>query len=73
MTFWEFFNNHEFIGFIFAAMVVFMAAATAEALIVHGFGFLRAKYAPNVPIECDCEPCDCPPGCHDDAAEDEDQ
>lgn len=53
MTFWQFFSEHPFVGFLVSAMAVFFAATTAETLIVNVAAVLRARYG-----GCDCVPCD---------------
>ena len=53
MTFWEFFNNHPFIGFGFSVVALVCAASAVIDGTNAIAGALKAKWG-----GCDCVPCD---------------
>jgi hypothetical protein len=71
MTFWTFFDNSPVSGLLFALAAIYGATSVATGFISGLFGVLRARYVPYA--ECDCVPCQCPPGCHDEEDEEEDE
>lgn len=69
MNFWDFFNAHPIFGFVVTSSAIFGAMkVTSQALDVLNVyaTALLAKWS-----SCDCEVCECPPGCHDDDSETE--
>lgn len=60
MTFWDFYDAHPFVGLAFSLAAVYGACSAFTRAVDAVAGVFRTKYG-----GCDCEPCECPPGCHD--------